>query len=124
MKKILIFGIVFVLLVSPSLSSDTLQKHKTDGKGKSTGKALIAAGCTIFACSMAFTLLDQRTKNGHFCGSQVTYQDYKTHYLIGDAAGVLLFSIGAFLYYDDSKRLQVSAGVKKEETVVRVKFSF
>jgi len=48
----------------------------------------------------------------------------KTQYLIGDAVGVVLFSIGAVLYFDDAKKLQVNAKVKKREATVQLTFSF
>lgn len=119
MKKIIILGIALIIIVTPALSANASQKSK------SVGKALIAAGCTIFTCSMILTLGDQKTGCGHFQGYEVTYKDFKTQYLIGDAVGVVLFSIGAVLYSDDTKKLQVSAKVKEEkEAVVQLTFSF
>jgi hypothetical protein len=73
---------------------------------------------------MILTLKDQKTGYGQFHGYEVAYKDFKTRYLIGDAVGVALFSAGAVLYFDDARKLQVKAKVKKKEAAVQLTFSF
>lgn len=118
MKKIIIIVIALILIVIPTLADNTPRKSK------SVGKAVMVAGCTIFVCSMILTLNDQKTRHGQFRGYEVTYKDFKTQYLIGDAVGVVLFSVGAVLYFDDTKKLQVNAKVKKKEAAVQLSFTF
>ncbi|MFQ6108369.1 MAG: hypothetical protein ACE5L7_02315 [Candidatus Aminicenantales bacterium] len=124
MKNVLIFSIILILAVSPALAADPLQKIPSKGNKQLAGISLIATGATVFVCSMVLTLLDQKTQHGRFHGYDVTYQDYKTEYLVGDAVGVLLFSAGAFLYFDVTKNIKVNAEVRKKEAVIKLRFSF
>lgn len=124
MKNVLILSIILILAVSPVLAADPLQKIPSKEEKQSAGISLIAAGATVFVCSMVLTLLDQKTQHGRFRGYDVTYQDYKTEYLVGDAVGVLLFSVGAFLYFDVTKNIQINAEVRKKEAVIKLRFSF
>jgi hypothetical protein len=127
MKKIMVLGIALVIVIIPALSAESPQKNKLidiPQKDRSVGKALIAAGCAIFACSMILTLTDQKRGYGHFQGYEVTYKDYRTHYLIADAVGVALFSVGAVLNFDKTKKLRVNAKVKKKEARVQLTLSF